>query len=87
MFSTMYWLMAVLSCLMSAIVLRCRDLSTAFSRLGMAIAAMMPMMATTISSSISVNPFERRFMPRASRSPSQPKNSSNHRGGGLVTDT
>src|SRR4030095_13686856 len=41
---------------MSAIVLFCLLLSMAFSRFGIAIAAMMPMIAKTISSSMRVNP-------------------------------
>src|SRR6267378_7672261 len=42
---------------MSAIVLFCFDRCIAVSRFGMAIAARMPMIATTISSSIRVKPF------------------------------
>jgi len=42
---------------MSAIDRFWRPRFSAFSRLGIAIAAMMPMMATTISSSINVKPF------------------------------
>ena len=41
---------------MSAMVRFCRPRLMAFSRFGMAMAAMMPMIATTISSSINVNP-------------------------------
>src|SRR5215831_4858655 len=42
---------------MSAIVRFCFPLSTALSKFGIAMAAMMPMIATTISSSTRVNPF------------------------------
>ena len=42
---------------MSAIVRFCLPRSIALSRFGMAMAAMMPMIATTISSSMSVKPF------------------------------
>src|SRR5215212_2905838 len=42
---------------MSAIVLFCFDRCIAVRRFGIAIAARMPMIATTISSSISVKPF------------------------------
>ena len=45
----------------SAIVRFCLPRSIAFRRFGMAIAAMMPMIATTIRSSIRVNPLESRF--------------------------
>jgi hypothetical protein len=43
---------------MSAMVRFCLPRSIAFRRLGIAMAAMMPMIATTIRSSIRVNPFE-----------------------------
>ncbi len=54
--STAYDSQAVASERMSAIVLFCFDFCIAVIRFGMAIAARMPMIATTINSSISVKP-------------------------------
>jgi len=42
---------------MSSMVRRCFARCTAYKRFGMAMAAMMPMMATTTSNSIRVKPF------------------------------
>jgi hypothetical protein len=47
---------------MSPMVLFCLARWIAFSRFGMAMATMMPMIATTISSSMRVKPFLLRFM-------------------------
>ena len=54
--------MAVASARMSLIVRFCLPRWTAFRRFGMAIAARMPMIAMTISSSIKVKPDSRFFM-------------------------
>ena len=60
--STAYASTAVASARMSDIVRFCLPRCTAFSRLGMAIAARMPMIAMTIRSSIRVKPDSRFFI-------------------------
>src|SRR6185436_19489670 len=60
--STAYASTAVASARMSLIVRFCLPRWTALSRFGMAIAARMPMIAMTISSSIRVKPDSRFFM-------------------------
>ncbi len=60
--STAYASMAVALVRMSPIVRRCLARWIALSRFGIAMATMMPMIATTISSSIRVKPFAFFFM-------------------------
>ena len=57
----------------SAMVLFCLPLSIAFSRFGIAMAAIIPMMATTIRSSISVKPFSLRICETSFRHPTTSK--------------
>ena len=62
MLSTAYASTAVARARMSLIVRFCLPRCTAFNRFGIAIAARMPMIAMTISSSIRVNPDSCFFM-------------------------